>query len=68
VNTGPYEGFVRHGEPNDYIVRGANNAVVVEGLDSLGEAKMWARRLDDAYANGYENGYHRAEDRFASWE
>jgi hypothetical protein len=54
VNTGPYEGFVRHGEPNDYIVRGANNAVIVEGLETLGEAKMWARRLNDAYAAGRE--------------
>lgn len=57
MNTGPYEAFVQHGDCqlDDYIVRGANNAVVVEGLETLGEAKMWARRLNDAYAAGFLN-------------
>jgi hypothetical protein len=55
MNTGPFDAFVQHGSyGDDYIVRGANNAIVVEGLDSLGEAKMWARRLNDAYQAGYD--------------
>jgi hypothetical protein len=55
MNTGPFDAFVQHGSyGDDYIVRGANNAVIVEGLETLGEAKMWARRLNDAYAAGRE--------------
>lgn len=44
--------YIASGSDGEYRILGPNNLIVVEALETLGEAKMWARRLNEAYASG----------------